>query len=67
MVSLAHGHTPPIGFPSIPRWMGSGLPIQSESSVGTPIGHGGCLSQRAVDAKWLQGWAWLDTTVVVLR
>jgi lipoprotein-anchoring transpeptidase ErfK/SrfK len=67
MVSFAHGHTLPIGFHSIPRWMGSGKPIQSESSLGAPIGLGGCVRQRPVDAKWLYTWASMGTTVVVLR
>lgn len=67
MVSFAHGHTLPIGFHSIPRWLGSGKPIQSESSLGAPIGHGGCVRQRPVDAKWLFSWASIGTTVVVVR
>jgi lipoprotein-anchoring transpeptidase ErfK/SrfK len=67
MVRFAHGHELSIGFHSIPRWIGSGLPIQSESSLGAPIGHGGCVRQRAVDAKWLYGWASIGTTVVVLH
>ena len=67
MLRFAHGHSLSIGFHSIPRWMGSGKPIQSESSLGAPIGHGGCVRQREVDAKWLFQWAPVGTTVVVLR
>lgn len=67
MVRFAHGHELSIGFHSIPRFMGSGKPIQSESSLGAPIGHGGCVRQRPVDAKWLFGWADIGTTVVVLH
>jgi hypothetical protein len=67
MVRFAHGHALSIGFHSIPRYMGSGKPIQSESSLGAPIGHGGCVRQRPVDAQWLYGWAQIGTTVVVLR
>lgn len=67
MVKFAHGHTLPIGFHSIPRWMGSGKPIQSESSLGAPIGHGGCVRQTVAEAKWLYAWTPLGTTVVVLR
>jgi L,D-transpeptidase catalytic domain len=67
MVRFAHGHDLSIGFHSIPRFMGSGKPIQSESSLGAPIGHGGCVRQRPVDAKWLFGWADIGTTVVVLH
>jgi len=57
MVSFAHGHTLPIGLHSILLWMGSGLPVQSESSLVAPIGHGGCVRQGAVDAKRLYAWA----------
>jgi hypothetical protein len=67
MVRFAHGHDLSIGFHSIPRFMGSGKPIQSESSLGAPIGHGGCVRQRPVDAKWLFVWAHIGTTVVVLH
>jgi len=67
MVAFAHGHRLPIGFHSIPRWMGSGLPIQPQSTLGAPIGEGGCVRQRPVDAKWLFTWAALGTTVVVLH
>jgi hypothetical protein len=67
MVRFAHGHNLSIGFHSIPRFMGSGKPIQSESSLGAPIGHGGCVRQRPVDAKWLFAWAQIGTTVVVLH
>ena len=67
MVSFAHGHTLPIGFHSIPRWIGSGKPIQSQSSLGAPIGLGGCVRQRPVDAHGLFSWAQVGTTVVVLR
>lgn len=67
MLRFAHGHSLSIGFHAIPRWMGSGKPIQSESSLGAPIGHGGCVRQREVDAKWLFEWAPVGTTVVVLR
>ena len=67
MVRFAHGRELSIGFHSIPRSMKTGLPIQSESSLGAPIGHGGCVRQRAVDAKWLYGWAAIGTTVVVLK
>ena len=67
MVRFAHGRELSIGFHSIPRSMKTGRPIQSESSLGAPIGHGGCVRQRAVDAKWLYRWASIGTTVVVLR
>ena len=67
MVSFAHGHSLPIGFHAIPRWMGSGNAIQSEASLGAPIGHGGCVRQRPSDAKWLYAWAAIGTTVVVLH
>ena len=67
MLRFAHGHALSIGFHSIPRWMDSGKPIQSESSLGAPIGHGGCVRQREVDAKWLFQWAPVGTKVVVLR
>ncbi len=67
MVKFAHGHTLPIGFHSIPRWMGSGKPIQSASSLGAPIGIGGCVRQTVAEAKWLYAWTPLGTTVVVLR
>jgi len=67
MVAFAHGHRLPIGFHSIPRWISSGLPIQSQSTLGAPIGEGGCVRQRPVDAKWLYTWAALGTTVVVLH
>jgi lipoprotein-anchoring transpeptidase ErfK/SrfK len=67
MLRFAHGHSLSIGFHSIPRWMGSGKPIQSESSLGAPIGHGGCVRQTPAQAKWLYAWAPVGTTVVVLR
>ncbi len=67
MVRFAHGHELNIGFHDIPRFMGSGRPIQSEANLGAPIGHGGCVRQRTVDAIWLYGWAKVGTPVVVLR
>ncbi len=67
MVRFAHGNDLNIGFHSIPRIMGTGVPIQAEAQLGAPIGHGGCVRQRVVDAKWLYGWATIGTTVVVLR
>ena len=67
MVRFAHGNELNIGFHDIPRLMGSGERIQSESQLGAPIGHGGCVRQRTVDAKWLYGWATVGTPVVVLR
>jgi len=67
MVRFAHGHQLSIGFHDIPRRMGTGVPIQSESTLGAPVGHGGCVRQRTVDARWLYGWAQVGTTVVVLR
>ena len=51
-------------LPQHPALDESGRPIQSESSLGAPIGHGGCVRQRAVDAKWLYWWASIGTTVV---
>jgi lipoprotein-anchoring transpeptidase ErfK/SrfK len=67
MVRFAHGHSLDIGFHDIPRSMSTGIPIQSEVALGAPVGHGGCVRQRTVDAKWLYGWATIGTTVVVLR
>ena len=67
MVRFAHGNELNIGFHDIPRLMGSGVRIQAEDQLGAPIGHGGCVRQRTVDAKWLYSWAAIGTTVVVLR
>jgi lipoprotein-anchoring transpeptidase ErfK/SrfK len=66
MVRFAHGRTLNIGFHDIPRTMGTGRPIQAEEDLGAPVGHGGCVRQRTVDAQWLYGWATIGTTVVVL-
>ena len=66
MVRFAHGHALDIGFHDIPRWIGSGRPIQSERDLGAPIGHGGCVRQTTAQARWLFGWASIGTTVVVL-
>ncbi len=67
MVRFAHGNQLNIGFHDIPRITGTGIRIQAESALGAPIGHGGCVRQRTVDAKWLYGWATVGTPVVVLR
>jgi hypothetical protein len=67
MLRFAHGNDLNIGFHDIPRVMGTGVPIQEAADLGAPIGHGGCVRQRTVDAKWLYGWATVGTTVVVLR
>ena len=67
MVRFAHGNELNIGFHDIPRLMGSGVKIQAEDELGAPIGHGGCVRQRTVDAKWLYAWATVGTPVVVLR
>lgn len=67
MVRFAHGNELNIGFHDIPRLMGSGVRIQAEDQLGAPIGHGGCVRQRTVDAKWLYAWATVGTPVVVLR
>jgi lipoprotein-anchoring transpeptidase ErfK/SrfK len=67
MVRFAKGHSLDIGFHDIPRTMGSGKAIQAESELGAPIGHGGCVRQRTVDAKWLYAWASIGTPVTVLR
>jgi hypothetical protein len=47
--------------------MGSGRKIQADADLGAPIGLGGCVRQREVDAKWLYAWATIGTKVVVLR
>jgi hypothetical protein len=67
MVRFAHGNQLNIGFHDIPRFMGSGIKIQAEDDLGAPIGHGGCVRQRTVDAKWLYAWATIGTKVTVLR
>ena len=67
MVRFAHGNDLNIGFHEIPRLMGSGKKIQADADLGAPIGLGGCVRQREVDAKWLYGWATIGTKVVVLR
>jgi lipoprotein-anchoring transpeptidase ErfK/SrfK len=67
MVRFAHGNELNIGFHDIPRLMGSGVKIQADDQLGAPIGHGGCVRQRTVDAKWLYVWASIGTKVVVLR
>jgi len=67
MVRFAHGKELNIGFHDIPRLMGSGIRIQAEDELGAPIGHGGCVRQRTVDAKWLYAWAAIGTQVVVVR
>ena len=66
MVRFAHGHELNIGFHDIPRVMGTGRLIQAEAQLGAPIGHGGCVRQRTVDAKWLYEWAAVGTPVEVL-
>ena len=67
MVRFAHGQELNIGFHDIPRLMGSGIKIQADAQLGAPIGHGGCVRQRTVDAKWLYAWATIGTPVTVLR
>ena len=67
MVRFAHGYTGvPIGFHTIPRTY-AGVPIQSESQLGTAVGQGGCVRQSRVDAEWLYSWVHVGDTVVVLR
>ena len=67
MVRFAKGRSLMIGFHDIPRARGTGEPIQSEASLGAPIGRGGCVRQRTVDAHWLYDWANVGTPVIVLR
>jgi hypothetical protein len=67
MVRFAHGNELNIGFHDIPRVMGTGMPIQAAAELGAPIGHGGCVRQRTVDATWLYRWATVGTPVYVLR
>ena len=67
MVRFARGYTGvPIGFHTIPRTY-AGVPIQSESQLGTAVGQGGCVRQSRVDAEWLYSWVHVGDTVVVLR
>jgi lipoprotein-anchoring transpeptidase ErfK/SrfK len=67
MVRFARGYTgAPIGFHTIPRTY-AGVPIQSESQLGSAVGQGGCVRQSRVDAEWLYSWVHVGDTVVVLR
>ena len=67
MVRFAHGNDLNLGVHAIPRLLGSGRKIQADADLGAPIGLGGCVRQREVDAKWLYAWATIGTKVVVLR
>jgi hypothetical protein len=52
-----------IGFHEIPKV--GGVPIQSESQLGTPL-SGGCVRQATPDAIHMWNWAPIGTKVVVL-
>ncbi|MEZ5115125.1 MAG: L,D-transpeptidase [Candidatus Nanopelagicales bacterium] len=65
MVRFAHGNTASIGFHSIPT-TSSGRPIQSVSSLGQPLGLGGCVRSADDNARFIYKWAGIGTKVVVL-
>ena len=65
MVRFAHGRTAPIGFHTIPVGA-SGRPIQPESTLGQPLGLGGCVRSATPNARFLYHWAYIGTRVVVL-
>jgi hypothetical protein len=66
MVRFAHGHRADIGFHTIPRYP-SGKKMQRLSSLGRPVGRGGCPHSADEDARFLYRWASVGTKVVVVR
>lgn len=64
MVRYARGRRLWMGFHSIPVTR-RGVPIQSESRLGTATSTGGCVRQRMSDAARLYDWAPMGTKVVV--
>lgn len=65
MIRFARGRTTAIGFHDIPKK--NGRPIQRVSSLGQPLGLGGCVRAAPANAKWLYGWAKVGTRVYVVR
>lgn len=60
------GTTANVGFHSIPKtW--SGVPIQSISDLGKPLGIGGCVRLAYYASKYLYDWARVGTVVKVVR
>ena len=55
-----------VGFHSIPKtW--AGVPIQSISDLGKPLGVGGCVRLAYYPSKFLYDWARVGTPVYVVR
>ncbi|MCU1501126.1 MAG: murein L,D-transpeptidase, partial [Ilumatobacteraceae bacterium] len=64
MVRFAHGpEGDNIGFHEIPR--NNGVPLQSDSQLGTPLSHG-CVRQSTADAQAMWAFAGIGVTVVVV-
>lgn len=64
-VGFAHGNTTTIGFHDIPVTT-SGVPIETPSQLGEPLGIGGCVRATTRNAQWLYGRTHLGDQVVVL-
>ena len=67
MTRFAHGRAASIGFHTIPRSVRTGRLTHPVSALGLPVGHGGCVHLTDAGAAYLYRWAWIGTTVVVLR
>jgi len=65
MTRFAYGRHARIGFHTIPRR--NGHFIQPVSTLGQPLGLGGCVRMATVNARLIYRWAKIGTRVVVLR
>jgi lipoprotein-anchoring transpeptidase ErfK/SrfK len=54
-----------IGFHEIPTNNDTGVRVQSDSQLGTPL-SGGCIRQATPDALYMWNWAYIGSKVVVL-
>jgi len=65
MTRWAYGRHARIGFHTIPKR--NGHYIQPVSTLGQPLGLGGCVRMATVNARLIYRWAKIGTRVVVLR